>query len=191
MSLEHRGVQHEPAVSADEIRRRVVGAVHDVMNVGPPLSGHAQLDVYLALLQDRLPVYVGTRHELLASVGRASVETNLILVGLATIDFYRTILPAKISVLADSVQLTRLRQISRSHEMGQSKADQAIAGYLRTEKEAGRIAADVDPSGTARILVAACLNYVFTRMLSGDDTASAAEEYISEIVRALRLPTGA
>lgn len=84
-------------------------------------------------------MYAGTRHDLLASVGNAGVEKNLALVGLATIDFYRSILPAKISVLADSDQLARLRQIMRSHEMGQSRADHAIAVYLQDEQRAGRI----------------------------------------------------
>jgi hypothetical protein len=186
MSSEREGSQHSP-VTSDDIRRRVVEAVHDAKTGRQPLGGHGELDIYLALLQDRLPVYVGTRRDLLMSVGQASVEKNLTLVALATIDFYRAVLPAKISVLADPAQLARLKQIMQSHEMGQRRADQAIAVYLQNEQEAGRIAPDVHPSGSARLLISACLNYVFTCLLAYGDTAPPAEDYVAEAVLALRL----
>jgi hypothetical protein len=173
---------------SDEIRHRVVEAVHEAKSPGQ-LTNHAELDLYLALLLDRLPVYVGASTDLMANVGRASVEANLFWVGIATIDFYGGVLAAKVSVIARQAQLVRLREVMRPRELGPGRAADAIADYLREEQKTGRVAADVEPLAAAHLLVGGCLNYAFTRMLEGDGEVPSREEYVTDIVRGLRLST--
>lgn len=165
----------------------MVEAVHDAKSPGRQLTSHAELDLYLALLQDRLPVYVGANTDLLANVGRATVESNLIWAARATIDFYGGVLAAKVSVLARQAQLVRLREVMRPRELGPHRAADAIAEYLREEQKGGRVAADVEPLAAAQLLIGACVNYEFTRMLQGADEVPSREDYVTDMVRGLRL----
>lgn len=175
-----------PEVPADVIRRRVVEAVSDSMRSVEHID-HGELHLYLALLQDRLPVYVGTMTDLLAQAGQADVHKNLMMVAEATIGFYSEVLAAKLAVVASPKQLVRLRQVMKPRQLGPHEAEGALAAYLRQEQELGRIAADADPLGSARLLIGACLNYVFSVMLLGDDVLPPRQEYATHLVQGLRL----
>ncbi|RKS70792.1 TetR family transcriptional regulator [Actinomadura pelletieri DSM 43383] len=175
-----------PESRADLVRRRVVEAVSDAMSSVRHVE-HGELHLYLALLQDRLPIYVGTVTDLHSQVGQADVCKNLMLVAEATIGFYREVLTAKAAVLASPAQLVRLREVMLPRQLGPHQAEQAVAAYLRQEQELGRVAADVETLGTARLLLGACLNHVFTVLLLGDDILPPCEEYVADLVRALRL----
>lgn len=162
------------------------GVAGDPRPVGAP-DGHVTADVYLAMLQDRLPVYVHSLSAATATPGYSSVDENLSLAARATIDFYGGILPVKVSVLAVPAQLIGLRHAMRARGLGPDRAEHAVAGYLRDEQELGRIAADADPSASTRLLLGACLSYSFNALLMGDDCVPPPGEYVPGIVRALRL----
>ena len=85
----------------DYVRRQVVEMAADTLRAVPagspeasgPASGsrygehgHAATDLYLALLQDQLPVYVRTMMDLRARVGQGSVRESLLPVARATFD---------------------------------------------------------------------------------------------------------
>jgi hypothetical protein len=170
--------------------RSLASAVNDARLGGVP-AGHAAADFYLAMLQDRLPVYV---HSLSTATGRAgygSVEENLSLIARATIDFYAAILPVKVSVLAVPAQLIELRHAMKARGLGPDRAEDAVTGYLLDEQHLGRVAADADPRASARLLLGACVSYSFSAMLLGDDCVAPAAEYVSSIVRGLRLTSPA
>ncbi|MFI0482849.1 TetR/AcrR family transcriptional regulator C-terminal domain-containing protein [Actinomadura sp. 9N215] len=171
---------------ADGVRRRVVEAVSDSMRAVEHFD-HGELRLYLALLQDRLPVYVGTMHELFAQAGQASVHKNLVMAAEATIGFYSEVLAAKMAVVASPPQLVRLRQVMKPRQIGPHQAEATVAAYLRREQELGRVAADAEPLGAARLLIGACLNYVFSVMLLGDDMLPPRQEYAALLVEGLRL----
>ena len=176
-----------PASPADGVRRRVVEAVSDSMR-SVQNTEHGELHLYLSLLQDRLPIYVGTVADLVSHAGEASVRKNLEMVAEATISFYSEVLAAKVAVLASPAQLVRLRQVMRPRQLGPDQAEHAVAAYLRQERELGRLSAEVDPVGAARLLIGACLNYAFSRLLLGDDALPPRHEYATVLVRGLHAP---
>lgn len=180
-------------------RRRVVAAAADLLH-GPPrrdgsaggatVTAHASdrsgaMTVYLALLQDRLPVYARIMNGLTTRAGTAEVRHNLATAARATIDFYGQVLAAKLSVVADPDQLLRLRRVLAARELGPHAAHDALADYLAAERRLGRVPADTDCAAAARLLVGACLHYAFTKMLLGE--VPAADAYIADMVRGLRL----
>jgi hypothetical protein len=162
------------------------GAPNDARLGSVPVR-HAAADMYLAMLQDRLPVYVHSLSAATARPGYGTVDENLSLIARATIDFYAAILPVKVSVLAEPAQLIGLRHAMKAHGLGPDRAEHAVAGYLRDEQRLGKVAEDVDPHASARLLLGACLSYSFSAMLMGDDCVSPPGEYVPGLVRGLRL----
>jgi hypothetical protein len=182
----------------DSVRRQVVDAAAELMRAttgtGAPgagkgftadSSGQSAMTLYLALLTDRLPVYARTIMNLQAQVGEGSVEQNLAPAAEATIQFYCEILAAKVSVFTKPDQLLQLRRVLKSNDLGPHAAHERIAAYLEQERGLGRIAADVDCDASARLLVGACVNYAFTKMLLDDVEPS--EIFIEQVVRGLRI----
>jgi AefR-like transcriptional repressor, C-terminal domain len=197
-----------PSARTRDIRRHVVEAAVDMQRAGndagtsyvepahdvrfsAEAADHAAMDLYLALLQDRLPVYVRTMADLVTCTGYGSVEANLLPVGRAAVDFYCEILSAKVAVFTRPAQLVRLREVMRARHLGPATAEDKVADYLRDEQERGRVAADVDALACARLLLGACVSYAFTMMLMGQDDMPARDEFIAGITRGLRLsPSG-
>jgi hypothetical protein len=180
--------QERPArPPADEVRRQVVEAVSNARLSPAQPAAQAELNVYLTLLQDCLPVYVGATADLLAHAGRATVRENLALTARATIDFYGAVFTAKTSVLASPAQLVLLRQVMRSRRLGPHQADEAIADYLRRERDLGRVGADVDVLAAARLLTGGCLGYVYNRTLMGSEALPSRDEYARALAHGLRL----
>ncbi|MDN3352047.1 TetR/AcrR family transcriptional regulator C-terminal domain-containing protein [Actinomadura sp. DC4] len=187
-----------PAKSTDSVRRKVVDVAAELMRGAPAAVGassapvfggdssdQSAMNLYLALLMDQLPVYARTLIDLESRVGEGSVEQNLIPAGLATIQFYCEILAAKVSVFTKPDQLVQLRQGLRSRDMGPQAGYTRVAAYLGEERRLGRIAADVDCDAAAQLLVGACLNYAFTKMLLDD--VPPREPFVERAVRGLRL----
>jgi hypothetical protein len=176
--------------SADSVRRQAVEVAAEMMRNppgpvrgGPESSGASALTLYLALLTDRLPVYARAVVEL--RPGEGDVAGNLRSVALAAVQFYTEILAAKVSVFTNPEQLLKLRGVLTSHGMGPHAADSRVAAYLERERELGRVAADLDCEAAAQLLIGACVNYAFTKMLV--DEAPPRESFVDRAVRGLRL----
>ncbi len=169
--------------------KSLASAVNDTRFGGPP--GHAAADFYLAMLQDRLPVYVHSLSTATARTGEGRVEENLSLIARATIDFYAAILPVKVSVLAVPAELIELRHAMKARGLGPDRAEDGVTGYLQEEQRLGQVPADADPRACARLLLGACVSYSFSAILLGDDRVMPAGEYVPSIVRGLRLTTPA
>jgi hypothetical protein len=185
-----------PPVSktTDAVRRQVVDVAAELMRgtTGTVASGfgsdstdQSAMNLYLALLMDRLPVYARTMINLESQAGEGSVEQNLIPIGLATIQFYCEILAAKVTVFTKPDQLLQLRQGLRSRDLGPQSGHTRVAAYLDEERRLGRVAADVDCDASAQLLIGACLNYAFTKMLLDD--VPPRESFVERAVRGLRL----
>lgn len=177
--------------NTDAVRSQVVDVAAEIMR-GTPGSGfaadstdHSAMNLYLALLMDRLPVYARTMINLESQVGEGGVEQNLIPIGLATIQFYCEILAAKVSVFTKPDQLLQLRHGLRSRDLGPQSGHTRVAAYLEEERRLGRVAADVDCEAAAQLLIGACLNYAFTKMLLDD--VPPCESFVERAVRGLRL----
>jgi hypothetical protein len=190
--------------SPERIRRQVVDMASDVQRgghevrpggPGPARGGrypgsngdHAATDLYLALLQDRLPVYVQTLKDLRSRTGQGRVRDNLLPVAAATLDFYRGMLGAKISAIADPEQLMRLRELMKTHGLGPAAGHAVLAGYLRDEQRSGRMTTDVTADSAASLLIGGCLSYAFSGLLMGEDDLPPRDAYVTGLVQALRL----
>jgi hypothetical protein len=188
----------------DRIRRQVVDMVTDAQRGGHGAGpggpgparggrypggngGQAATDLYLALLQDRLPVYVQTMKDLRGRAGQGCVRGNLRQVAAATLDFYCGMLGAKVSAMADPEQLVRLRDLMKRRGLGPAAAHRVLADYLRDEQRSGRMAADVAADSAASLLIGGCLSYAFNRLLMGEDDLPPRDAYVSGLVQALRL----
>jgi hypothetical protein len=150
-------------------------------------GGRAATDLYLALLQDRLPVYVQTLKDLRARSGHGCVRGNLLRVAAATLEFYCGMLGAKVSAIADPEQLIRLRDLMKRRGLGPAAAHGVLADYLRDEQRGGRMPADVAADSVASLLIGGCLSYAFTRLLMGEDDLPPRDAYAAGLVQALRV----
>lgn len=180
--------------NTDAVRRQVVDVAAELMRgttgtvapgFGSDSTDQSAMNLYLALLMDRLPVYARSMIKLESQAGEAGVEQNLIPIGLATIQFYCEILAAKVSVFTKPDQLLQLRRGLRSHDLGPQSGHTRVAAYLEEERRLGRVAADVDCEASAQLLIGACLNYAFTKMLLDD--VPPRESFVERAVRGLRL----
>jgi hypothetical protein len=180
-----------PGRSPGDVRRQVVemaaGRLHGADRFSPDPGDRAAMDLYLALLQDCLPVYVSVMADLVTRAGHGSIRGNLLPVARATIDFYCEILSAKVSAFTRPAQVVRLRELMRARGLGPDIAHDMVAAYLRTEQEQGRAAADVDPLAAAHLLLGACVSYAFTAMLMGEVDLPPRDEYAAGVVGGLRL----
>jgi hypothetical protein len=150
-------------------------------------GGHAATDLYLALLQDQLPVYVRAMMDLRARAGQGTVREGLLPVARATFDFYCGVLEAKVKVLADPDQLVRLREHMRSRGLGPDAAHDLLTAHLLEEQERGRLAPDASPSGIASLLLGACLHYAFISLMMGGADLPPRDAFTADLVQNLRL----
>jgi hypothetical protein len=148
---------------------------------------HAATDLYLALLQDQLPVYVRVMMDLRAGVGQGSVRDSLLQVARATFDFYGHVLGAKVKVIADPDQLVRLREHMRVRGLGPDGARELLAAHLREEQERGRVSPGVSPDAVAAMLIGGCLHYASCQVMMGDAGLPSRETFTRDLVQALRL----
>lgn len=185
-----------PSGGIDSVRRQVVDLASEVMRgtscsssggagITADTSDHSAMNLYLALLMDRLPVYARTMHALHSRVGEGSVEENLIPVARATIQFYSEILSAKVSVFTKPDQLVQLRRVLKAQGTGPHLAHKRITDYLEEERRLGRVGTDVDCDACSHLLVGACMNYAFSAMLLDDVTPR--DAFAEQAVRGLRL----
>jgi hypothetical protein len=168
---------------AAELMRRT-GASEGAPGYTDP-AGQSSLNLYLALLTDRLPVYARTMKDLDNRVGKASVAENLTSAAMAAIRFYTEILATKVSIFSKPEQLLQLRQVLKAHKMGPHTAQEEISAYLEKERDIGRVAEDVRCHAAAQLLIGASVNYAFTKLLL--DEVTPCEVYVAEIIEGLRL----
>lgn len=178
-------------------RRRVVDATFQLMRERDPSEGTRQtpaaprFDAFLALLQDRLPVWHRVLADLSSLVGKAEVNDVLIPVTRAAIEFYVEIYSVAMLAFASPSQVVRFRRALRTNELGPQESLDALAGYLAAEQRLGRVDGDVDPEAAARLLLGACFQYATTEVLMGVDMVPSREETADRIVYGLRLhPNG-
>ncbi|MQA95499.1 MAG: hypothetical protein GEV11_12910 [Streptosporangiales bacterium] len=186
--------------SAAEARRSVI-AIADALRREPettrerlgrpdaPAYPHdpTQTDLFLAMLQDRLPVYVAIVERLVASAGTGTVTGNLVPVARATMDFWAEVLNAGITAFGSPETVMRLRTLLRGQGLGPQHTIAAVALYLRKEREAGRVPATLDAAGTAQLLLGACLDQAFFELVLGEDLMPDREESAHRLAAALRL----
>ncbi|GAB2950558.1 TetR/AcrR family transcriptional regulator C-terminal domain-containing protein [Nonomuraea fastidiosa] len=145
------------------------------------------VDYFLALLQDRLPLWLSILHNLTHRAGKGSVSDNLHPVARAGIDYYIDVQGAALPAFTSPDVTVRFRRAIKEAGLGPRTEIAPLAGYLADEQRLGRVRADADPEASARLMVAGCFHRAFIEMFVGCDDAPSRDASAREIVRELRL----
>ena len=155
-------------------------------------------EIFVAVLRERLPRLNPLLDELHAAASAPStppgetgeplrdVEQNLIEIAQHAARFYERSFPIVASLYAEPTLLRRHDEAMRELGAGPHKPVEALAGYLRAERDAGRIRADADPDAAAALLLGACnQRAVLLGIGAGAQSAQPLEEFATGLVRAL------
>ncbi|RVX42091.1 hypothetical protein EDD27_4709 [Nonomuraea polychroma] len=173
----------DPHQRSQDTRRRILEmavSVREDRTGGP-------VDHFLALLQDRLPLWLSILHDLSHRIGKGCVSDNLLPVARSGIDYYIEVQGAALPAFTSPNVTVRFRQAIRDNGLGPHAETAPLAAYLAAEQRLGRIRSDVDPEASARLLIAGCFHRAYIEMLVGADTSPTREASAVEIVRELRL----
>lgn len=200
----------DPHKRAQETRRRVLemavfmkqdggdgaarpgeGAAHPVGGAAyPQLRGATPaqaVEMFLALLQDRLPVWLRTLDTLMHLAGKGRVNDNLLPVARAGIAYYAEVQAAAMPAFISPSITVRFREALRETELGPASEIAPLAEYLAVERGLGRVSPDVTPEASARLLLAGCFRHAYYEMFMGSGLSR--DDGAVEIVRELRLET--
>lgn len=186
----------DPHTRAQETRRRVIEMALLMKQEGGDATVHPQLrgatpaqavEMFLALLQDRMPVWLRTLDGLMHRAGKGRVNDNLLPVARAGIDYYADVQGAAMPAFISPSITVRFREALRETRLGPASEVAPLALYLEAERRLGRVAADVNPESSARLLLAGCFRHAYYEMFIGTGSGLSRDESAQEIVRELRL----
>ncbi|NGO66938.1 TetR/AcrR family transcriptional regulator [Streptomyces boncukensis] len=143
-------------------------------------------EIYVRVLRDRLPRLNPLLDELARDPGDAGVAHNLTRVAGHAVRFYAESFPITASLFAEPA--LRKRHFDGVRELGQGphKPLEALAGYLRAERERGAIRADADVDAAAALLLGACAQRAFVYdAAEGAPAPESDEVFVAGLVRTL------
>ena len=112
-------------------------------------------EIFIAVLARNVAPLVHVLHDLPLRVGQATVLENLRPVGDAAVSFHIRIAPLICSLLADQQLLAGTRRIMQDRRIGPQRSSEALAAYVAAEQRLGRIAAEVEPTAVADLILGA------------------------------------
>ncbi|MCW2877575.1 MAG: hypothetical protein JWQ95_1675 [Sphaerisporangium sp.] len=200
----------DPHKRAQETRRRVLEMAVFMKQVGgdssanpggaparpeegaayPQLRGATPaqaVGMFLALLQDRLPVWLHGLDDLMHMAGKGRVNDNLLPVARAGIDYYAEVQAAAMPAFISPSITVRFREALRETDLGPSSEIAPLARYIAAERGLGRVSPDVTPEASARLLLAGCFRHAYYEMFIGAGSGLSRDDGAVEIVRELRL----
>ncbi len=145
-----------------------------------------KVDLFLAVLAERLPKMSIVRDGVGAYVGRDTVASNLVTIVTEAALFYSESFPIAASLFSDTELLTRHRVGVRSRGAGPESLAAAVVDYTSAEQREGRVAIAARPEAIAAALIGACLHRGFLRCFDGKgDTPDEARQFADELVETL------
>jgi AcrR family transcriptional regulator len=143
-------------------------------------------DLFLTVLHERLPPFVGLVHDLPQRVGSGTVEENLEEVARLALALYGETIVMSASLFSEPELLARFRETLLQRGGGPHRAIGLVAAYLRDEQGRGRVAETVSPRAAAALLLGACHQRAFLRAFVGADAAEGNDdEFVREVVGTL------
>ncbi|GAA2258582.1 TetR/AcrR family transcriptional regulator [Streptomyces amakusaensis] len=143
-------------------------------------------EIFVRVLRDRLPRLNPLLDELGQDPGGLGVEHNLTRVAEHAVRFYQQSVPLAASLFAEPA--LRKRHFEGMKELGQGPHIplEALARYLRAERDRGALRADADPDAAAALLLGACSQRAFVYDASeGMPPPQSTEEFTAGLVRTL------
>jgi AcrR family transcriptional regulator len=90
----------------------------------------------------------------------------------AALRYYHDLVPLLAAVFSDSALIEWYRTSLVEHDAGPHRAIRIVGAYLAGEQKAGRIAATLDPTAAAQMLLGACFQQVFFTFTVGAERLS-------------------
>jgi len=116
-------------------------------------------DLMLAVLQERSTAFTQLAAALADHSG--SIEEALTRIARAAISFFIDNFPMLASIFADPHVLDGHRDALKVRGLGPHRVNEAVAAYLQSEVDAGRIGAEADLYAGAGLLIGACMQHAF------------------------------
>lgn len=145
-------------------------------------------ELLLAVLGERLPPLIALLTRLPDQAGQGVVAERLEQVASQAVRFYERQVPMLAALFAEPALLARYRQALAAVGAGPHRANEALAAYLRAERELGRIDASVDPEVGAAMLLGACFQRAFLSAFSGQPIPAAEREHLAASLATCLLP---
>ncbi|MFD9715543.1 TetR/AcrR family transcriptional regulator [Streptomyces sp. NPDC059076] len=143
-------------------------------------------ELFIAVLDERLPKLGPLLSDLTASPGTGSIEGNLVEVARQAARFYAQTVPIAASLYADPRLKARHEAALRALGTGPHKPIHGLDRYLRAEQEVGRIAADADTYAAASLLLGACAHRAFAYdSAEGGVAAPPLDAFAADLARTL------
>ncbi|GAA2075935.1 TetR/AcrR family transcriptional regulator [Streptomyces albiaxialis] len=143
-------------------------------------------EIYVRVLKDRLPRLNPLLEELSKDPGDLGVEHNLTRVAEHAVRFYEQSLPITASLFAEPTLKKRHFEGVRELGQGPHVPLEALARYLRAERDRGALRPDADPASAATLLLGACSQRAFVYDASeGMPPPQPVEEFATDLVRTL------
>ncbi|GAA3558197.1 hypothetical protein GCM10022419_043530 [Nonomuraea rosea] len=173
----------DPHQRSQDTRRRILEMA---VSIREDRTG-GSVDHFLALLQDRLPLWLSILHDLSHRIGKGDVADNLLPIARAGINYYMEVQGAALPAFTSPNVTVRFRKAVRDTGLGPRTETGPLAEYLAAEQRLGRVRPGVDPEASARLLIAGCFHRAYIEMFVGPDEGPTIEDSALEIVRELRL----
>ncbi|MWA12942.1 TetR/AcrR family transcriptional regulator [Streptomyces sp. BA2] len=143
-------------------------------------------ELFVAVLQERLPRLGPLLHRLAEDPGERSVEENLAEIARLASHFYVQSFPIAASLYAETKLKRRHEDSMRAMGTGPHMPIEALDAYLRTERDAGRIAPGADTFAAASLLLGACAQRAFAYDSTvGKQPPQPVEEFAAALARTL------
>ena len=157
----------------------------------PALYRHfaSKEELFLVVLRERLPGFIGALKDLPGRVGRGAVGVTLEEICRAALAFFTETIPMAGSLFSEPALLGRHRDALRERGAGPQLAVPILAHYLRDEQELRRLAAGIDPEAAAAMLIGACFHRAFVqRFLDRPVTEREQRQFAKALVKTLLRP---
>ncbi|MGW6389390.1 TetR/AcrR family transcriptional regulator [Streptomyces sp. NPDC055103] len=141
-------------------------------------------ELFLTVLDERLPRLGGLLGALAADPGSSTVEDNLTEIARQAALFYEESFPMAASLYAEPQLKARHEEGVRRLGAGPHKPVEGLTAYLRTEQRLGRVAADADPRAAAALLLGACVQRAFAYEMA-EDGPGPLDDFARSIARTL------
>ena len=143
-------------------------------------------DLFLEVLHVKVPSFRPFVEELAKPPGGGSLRENLTATARTAIEFYLETFPMSASMFAEPDLLAAHRTSAARRGAGPHRPVEALAGYLRAERQAGRVRPEADPDAAAALLLGACFQYAFLHCFTQRPAdRAAAGAYAASIVDTL------
>ncbi|MEV0121025.1 TetR/AcrR family transcriptional regulator [Streptomyces sp. NPDC050703] len=143
-------------------------------------------ELFVSVLQERLPGLGPLLQRLTEEPGERTVEENLTEIARLATGFYAESFPIAASLYAETKLKRRHEDALQKMGKGPHVPIEALDGYLRAERDAGRIAPGADTFAAASLLLGACAQRAFAYdAVLGKRPPQSAEEFAAALARTL------